>query len=186
MATRQRQYILFADGGKVVFDDYFKDNFPKFVAFAGRFQADLWLCEDMVEDVFVQIYESKDGFFASELALTAWIYKVIQRKILDNIKHLRVEEKYSRRYLDARDEDTYFIKSVMEEEARYLLYQAINTLSPQCREVVRQVLKDKKNQEIADELGISIVTVKSHKMLAYRKLKEILSKLLVVLLFINS
>lgn len=74
----------------------------------------------------------------------------------------------------------------MEEEARYLLYRAINMLSPQCREVVRQVLKDKKNQEIADELGISIVTVKSHKMLAYRKLKEILSKLLLVLLFINS
>lgn len=93
MATRQRQYILFADGGKVVFDDYFKDNFPKFVAFAGRFQTDLWLCEDITEDVFVQVYESKDSYFASELALTAWIYRVIQRKILDNIKHSRVEEK---------------------------------------------------------------------------------------------
>ena len=32
-----------------------------------------------------------------------------------------------------------------------------------------------KNKEIAEEMGISVITVKSHKMMAYKELRKILA-----------
>ena len=62
-------------------------------------------------------------------------------------------------------------KSLMDEEYRMLVQQAIDSLPPKCREVFRLVLSDKlKNREIADVLGISEKTVNIHIAKAYERI----------------
>lgn len=76
------------------------------------------------------------------------------------------------------ESESFLVKSVWDEETHHLLYKAIDTLTPQCKEVIRYHLEGKKNQEIAELMDISIVTVKSHKMVAYKQLRETLSKII--------
>ena len=72
----------------------------------------------------------------------------------------------------------------MEEETHFVLYEAIRQLTPQCQQVIKLHLEGKSNKEIAEEMQISIVTVKSHKMVAYNKLREMLKDVATLILFL--
>lgn len=179
------KHIYFTNGESVIFDEYFRDNFQKFVAFTARFLIDTQQGEDVVQDAFVQIWETAEITFESESALTAYMYRVIRNRILNDLKHLKIQEKYNERLQREMESESFLVKSVWDEETRHLLYKAIDTLTPQCKEVIRYHLEGKKNQEIAELMDISIVTVKSHKMVAYKQLRETLSKI-IFCLFLSS
>lgn len=182
---RGAKYIYFTNGESIVFDEYFRSNFQKFVAFTSRFLIDTQQGEDVVQDTFVQIWEATDLTFESEPALTAYMYRIIRNRILNDLKHLKIQEKYNERMRRELESESFLVKSVWDEETRHLLYKAIDTLTPQCKEVIRYHLEGKKNQEIAELMDISIVTVKSHKMVAYKQLRESLSKI-IFCLFLTS
>ena len=179
------KHIHFTNGESIIFDEYFRDNFQKFVAFTARFLIDTQQGEDVVQDAFVQIWETTGTSFESELALTAYMYRVIRNRILNDLKHLKIQEKYNERIQREMESESFLVKSVWDEETHHLLYKAIDTLTPQCKEVIRYHLAGKKNQEIAELMDISIVTVKSHKMVAYKQLRETLSKI-IFCLFLSS
>ena len=86
------------------------------------------------------------------------------------------------------ESEEYMFSSVLDEEAHYVLYEAIRCLTPQCQTVIKLHLGGKKNKEIAEEMGISVITVKSHKMMAYRELRKILahSVSFILLVCVNS
>ena len=61
---------------------------------------------------------------------------------------------------------------LMQEEIYRELYLAVRELPEKCRGVFELHLEGKKNDEIAEILGISVLTVKSHKQNAIHFLKE--------------
>jgi RNA polymerase sigma-70 factor (ECF subfamily) len=61
---------------------------------------------------------------------------------------------------------------VIEEETFNLLLAEIKNLPESAREIMILALNGLRNQEIADELNISINTVKTQKKIAYSKLKQ--------------
>lgn len=171
------------DNGEVLFfEDFFKEYFSKFYAFAMRFIEDSHACEDIVQDTFISIWEGK-GEYDSILMLHAYVYKTIRNKALNYLKHSRIREQYSQAYLKEVESEKFVMESVLEEETHFVLYEAIRQLTPQCQNVIQLHLEGKSNKEIAEEMQISVVTVKSHKMVAYNKLREILKDAFVIAMF---
>jgi RNA polymerase sigma-70 factor (ECF subfamily) len=74
--------------------------------------------------------------------------------------------------LDSADNIEGEIESVVKEEAFRLLERAIESLPNQTREVMRCSMKGLSIQEIADELNVSVNTIKTLKSRAYKVLKE--------------
>lgn len=183
---RENRAIEFGDGEKVFFEVFFKENFSKFYAFARRFLSDECDCEDVVQEAFVAVWECRERTFRSLLMLNAFIYRIIRNKCLNYAKHYRVREQFSREYLKEVEEEEYMLSSVFQEEMNALLYDAIHRLTPQCRNVILLHLQGKKNEEIAGEMGISEVTVKSHKLVAYKELRRMLKDSVALLLLILS
>lgn len=175
--------IKFKDGREVFFENFFKENFSKFYAFTKRFIRDEYTCEDIVQETFVAVWEFQGEVFDSLVMLNAFIYRSIRNKCLNYLKHHRIRERYSYHYLQEVEEEEYMLSSVLHEEVNALLYEAIRRLSPQCNVVVRLHLEGKKNEEIAREMGISVITVKSHKLVAYRELRRMLKDSFALLLF---
>ena len=60
----------------------------------------------------------------------------------------------------------------MQEEIYRELYMAVRELPEKCQRVFELHLEGKKNDEIAEILGISVLTVKSHKQNAIHILKR--------------
>lgn len=68
-----------------------------------------------------------------------------------------------------------------ENELKAALYKAINQLPDQCRRVFcLSRFEQLKQQEIADQLGISIKTVKNHITYALKQLHKVTGELLVI------
>ena len=77
-----------------------------------------------------------------------------------------------RRILRDEDAELYYMRSVIEEETRRLIFTAIDSLPEHCRKVCLLNLEGMDNQEIADELQVSLNTVKFHKKNAYKLLRD--------------
>lgn len=166
--------IKFGTGEILSFEKFFKENFSKFYAFTTRFVEDGYICEDLVQETFISVWESDNNQYDSPLMLHAFIYKTIRNKALNYLKHHKIKEQYSQKYLKELESEEYMFSSVLSEETHYVLYEAIRCLTPQCQTVIKLHLEGKRNKEIAEEMGISIITVKSHKMVAYKELRKIL------------
>ena len=75
--------------------------------------------------------------------------------------------------------------SVQEEEILRELYAAIGELPQRSQEVILLSLEGKKNQEIAQLLNLSVLTVKTHKKNAFRYLKNRLQNLVLLVMIIQ-
>ena len=72
-----------------------------------------------------------------------------------------------------------------DEDVERILHEAINRLPEQCRRIfIESKLNNKKYQDIADEMGLSLQTVKNQVMIAVRKLREDLKDYLPLLVFL--
>ena len=70
------------------------------------------------------------------------------------------------------ESDHKFTGQVIEEETFNQLFTEIKNLPKSAQEIMVLALNGLKNQDIAEELGISLNTVKTQKKIAYSKLKD--------------
>ena len=71
-------------------------------------------------------------------------------------------------------------------ETSQIIDNAINTLPNKCAHIIRLSIKNLTNSEIANELGISINTVKAQKKIAYKKLRPLLKDSFILIAYIFS
>ncbi|MCY1636152.1 RNA polymerase sigma-70 factor [Marinifilum sp. D737] len=174
---------LTRDNFRKIFDQYF----ASLVGFANTFVSDIELSEDLVQEVFVSLWEKQDEY-QNEVSLKVYLYRAVRNKCLNNIKHEQVKNKYIAESIPKLETEEFFLDQVLSEEVSRLLYRFIGELPKQRQQIIRYSLLGLKNPEIADIMGLTVNTVKSHKMHAYKELREKLGKhayLVAILLEIN-
>ncbi|MCT4615845.1 MAG: sigma-70 family RNA polymerase sigma factor [Marinifilaceae bacterium] len=168
------RYIKLKSKRHLKFEDYFKNNFQKYCAFAYKFLFDKDKTEDIVQESLLLIWENKEKVYDSEIALNAYIYKVVRSKCINYLSKKKLETKFDQESFDRIKADDYLEKAVIKEEAEHIIYSAMKELTSQNRKIIQMHLDGLKNSEIADELNISVNTVKSHKNTAFNILKKLL------------
>ena len=150
----------------------FHDLFTRFrnylVLFAMRRVEQLDVAEDIVQETFITVWKNK---------------KLVQNKCTNYLKHRQVEDKYAS-YVKTTGEEAEGDYSLMQEEIYRELYMAVRELPEKCQRVFELHLEGKKNDEIAEILGISVLTVKSHKQNAIHILKEKMGNLFLLYTYI--
>ncbi len=172
MDSQLTRFIKITDQEAIAFDVFFKTHFSKFYLFANRFIKDEAICQDITQDIFLRLWESNTHSFESTHTLQSFLYKSVKNKCLNHIKHCKVKEKYYSERTDDFISDEFLLKNVVEIETNNMLYQAIDSLTPQSKQVIECHLLGFKNKDIAEELGIQLNTVKTHKMNAYKLLRK--------------
>ena len=147
--------------------------------------------EDIVQDVFVEIWRRQDSVEFGE-QIQAFLYRSIYTKAINLLKHKAVAENYSAAEIEFYQKRTEYyqpdhsevIKRIENRELRSEIRQAIDELPDKCKEVFKlSYLHDMKNKDIADVMGISLRTVEAHMYKALKILREKLSYLRMILLF---
>ena len=67
--------------------------------------------------------------------------------------------------------DSFFTSELVLQETARLVDIAVDTLPTRCKKIIKFSLLGYKNGEIANELEITLNTVKAQKKIAYRKLR---------------
>lgn len=158
----------------------FQQFYRYLVLFAERRTENHKVAEDIVQEVFIKLWESPKQYNSLN-GLKAYLYEAVDNRCADYQKHLIVEEKYT---AFALYEQKFQDFSIDQEEVYRELYAAINELPARGREVILLYLEGKKNQEIAEILDLSILTVKTHKKNAFRYLRNRLGNLFLVVILL--
>jgi RNA polymerase sigma-70 factor (ECF subfamily) len=172
------------DKGKSGFDDVYEEFHEKIRRYVermvGKDEAD-----DLTQEVFMKVNKGLEGF-KGESSLSTWIYRIATNASLDRIHSRAFQESARKVSLNERSDETEAEnKGVCMETSLTAEREAIRKEMNECiREFVDRLpenyrtviilseLKDLKNQDIADILGISLDTVKIRLHRARARLKE--------------
>lgn len=125
--------------------------------------------KDIVQEVFCKLYKSN---LPSNLqAFKAYIYNSVRNRAINHIRDERRRRNHEGIYTDLLDESLLFDKIVENElykEVRRLLYE----MPPQCKNIFTRVLNGDTSEKIADDLNLSIETVKTQRKKAKRIIRE--------------
>ncbi len=152
-------------------------------ALAMKYLKNTHLAEDAVQHVFVKLWESTHDIHI-EVNLKNYLYTMTKNYILNYIRDnkAKVTLSYEQAQFDLPEEE-HILKAMEERQTQELLYRGIDQLPPQKKEVCRRKLEsDDSNQQIAEKMGISVHTVKSHYQESLKLLRSYFEKVKMILL----
>ncbi len=150
-----------AAGGEVAaYESLYRAHVGRVHALCLRMSRDRGEAEELVQDVFVRVWE-RLGSFRGESAFATWLHRVAVNTV---IEALRAKGRWRERLADAVDPadipDNVFQQLA---GADLDLERAIATLPPRARLVfVLHDIEGHKHREIADMTGTAIGTCKAH------------------------
>lgn len=164
------------------FHELFRQFHSYLVIFAERRVDNPKVAEDIVQEVFIEIWQSQKQYYSLP-GLKAYLYEAVSNRCINYWKHRSVENKYLSQASYDQRQNNFF---TLQEEVYRELYIAISELPPRSREVILLYTEGKSNEEIARQLDLSIETIKSHKKTAIRFLKNRLGNLCLLTLIFKS
>ena len=173
----------FRNGDHKAFKALYDAHFDSLYLFGMKYIPIKDVVEDIVQEAFIKVWERREDFF-DEPSLKAFLYKSIRNTCLNNIQHNKVEEKFINYQKIISDGEAFFSDSVIEEELNLIISNTLNELPEASRDIYILYLNALKNNEIAEDLGISVNTVKTQKQRATKFLKQRLTEVVSILLLI--
>lgn len=156
-----------------LFEQIFKDHHQKIFRLAFSITKSHQQSADIVQEVFLKLWEHRAELENLE-NVEGWLRSVAKNKIIDFLrKSASDEQKLNLLWKKLQKAAHHSVHILEAKEAEYILYQAINELPQQRRQVFRMNREGGLSyQEIADELSISKHTVKNQLWLALRFLQK--------------
>lgn len=159
-----------------MFHELYRRFYLSLVRFAMKYLQKEEVAEDIVQDLFLSVWERRESFLSYD-RLRNFLYISVRNTCLDILKHQTVEQKYARYCVEHEAEAEAETEEILGEEVMRLLFQIIDDLPDRCREVFLLYMDGKKNEEIAGMLQLALDTVKNQKKKAMRILRERLGNL---------
>jgi RNA polymerase sigma-70 factor (family 1) len=160
--------------------------------YAKRYTRSKEIAEEIVQDVFLNIWELK-GQFKITVSLKAYLFTATRNQCLNHLKHLQVVEEYNNYYTQLlKDAQDYYILSqetgdsiMIANELEKSIMEAIDSLPDGCKKIfLMSRFEGLKHQDIADKLGVTLHTVHKQISIALDKLRKLLKNYYLIFLFV--
>lgn len=157
---------------KAHYEQLFKENYQYLVNFARQYVGDDNSCEDIVQKVFIRLWEKRANIETGQ-GIKSYLFTAVRNRSLN---YLRDTKKYRSELLDINcaEVDTGFEAdhfAIVELEDK--IAEALASLPEKCRLVFEMSrYQEMKYREIAEELHISTKTVEAHMSKALKALKK--------------
>lgn len=171
------------EGDEAAFDMLFRELYPALYYFSSQITGDTFVAEEVVLDVFYNIWEKRKSLVISS-SLKSYLFQSVKNHSIDIIRNKRnkkssfsilVSEQSWQFISETFELDDFIIERITTHETEKDIGQAIEKLSPQCRRIfIMSRFEDRSVDEISEELNISVNTVRSHIYSALLKISEYL------------
>ncbi|MBC9912632.1 RNA polymerase sigma-70 factor [Chitinophaga varians] len=149
----------------------YERHFRELVMAAFRYCKDAGIAQELVQEVFIRIWEHP-ALLDENGALRAYLYKAVINHALNYLKR---EKNIARHHSLIAESltDSYLHNLQEEQELKMRIWQEIEKLPKQCAKVFKMSRFDGlKYREIAEHLQISEKTVENHMVHALKTLRE--------------
>lgn len=160
-------------GSEEAFAKVFSQYSRLLYALAYRFLKSGEEAEDAVQYTFMKLWEERKNLDFRN-GVRSLLYTIMKNHILNELRHrnLVYEKKYQIAQ-ETEETDDGFLRAYEEQNLREQLMLAINKLPSQKSIIcIMKLKKGLSNQEIADQMHITVATVKSHYTQAIKMLRQ--------------
>lgn len=174
----QSLFLLIKKRDKDAFTRLFNKYHTYLYALSLRYLKNIQMAEDTVQHVFIKLWETSSTI-EIEINVKNYLYTMTKNHILNLIRDNKetIALNYANSQQEIEDSDD-FIESMEKKQVLEMLHKGIDFLPPQKKEVCLLKLEDgTTNQKIADSMGISIHTVKSHYQESIKMLRDYFEKI---------
>jgi RNA polymerase sigma-70 factor (ECF subfamily) len=155
---------------KAILEELFKENYNGLYYHAYSFTNDSDVSKDIVNDIFELIWIKRRNIDIT-YSIKSLLYSMTKNKAINYLRHEEVKKKYSDYTINSSDmiEEDYREHEGLISKIRL----AIEELPPQGRTIFKMCfIENRRYKEIAEELGISVNTVKTHISKSLKRLRH--------------
>jgi RNA polymerase sigma-70 factor (ECF subfamily) len=155
-------------GNSEAYKIFFETFYNRLYAYAFKYVQDHFAAEEIVENTMFILWEKRKKLGNIE-NIKSYLYTIVRNASLDYIK---LKNKKTPFNIESHDVSCELNSQIVEEEVHALLIDALNSLPDKCRKVFElSCLEGLKYKEIAEDMQISLNTVKSQRARAIQLLK---------------
>lgn len=166
-------------GGNMLFQRYYKP----LVLFGDSFIEESDSSEDIVQDVFYRFIKNKAYMHVAADALATYLFRCVKNQCLNEIRKHQKLSYANTLYYQTLEEEVLSISPEIISNIR----EAISQLPEKTRQVINSVIiQGKKYRETAEEMNISVNTVKSTLSSGLKKLRNQFSDELLLLYILHT
>ncbi|TKG95336.1 RNA polymerase sigma-70 factor [Puteibacter caeruleilacunae] len=163
------------------FKQFFEDNYQVATMVAMRYVDRVEIAEDLTQEVFMSMWMRRDSLQLKS-SLKNYLFSAVKKSALKYLEREKGNTTSLNEAIKVEDADE---ANYSKEELAVKVAEAIENLPTQCRRVFKLAYYDELSyNEIAEELEISVNTVKTQIKQAYRSLREQLSRYVFNLFFL--
>ncbi len=160
------------EGDEKAFKYIYEHHYILLCRFSNQILHDAAVSEEIVDDTIFHLWEHRRQL-PDILSLRSYLMQAVRNRCINELRSFRhrtmsnftaITPRENADFLEAIfKENTQPLGILLQQELEELLCRCVEELPPECREVFkRSRQKNKNNEEIAHELGISVNTVKYH------------------------
>ena len=151
--------------GDIALEDIYKKFKNCFMRYAGKVLSSEFYAEDVVQDVFIGLFQ-QTNYFVSEAAALKYIYAAIYNRCIDLVRHRQIAQRYEEIYSNEKNRVVHINGYVIVEKR-------INSLPPKCKQIfIMKFQKEFSNPEISRNLGLSLRTIENQLYIARGVLRK--------------
>jgi RNA polymerase sigma-70 factor (ECF subfamily) len=159
-------------GDESAFDAIFRDSYPRLVRAAEMMLRERAIAEELVQDVMLELWRKRETLDPLG-SVIAYLHQATRNRALNHLRHLQVQRRSAPHLLGESTREAVGPSALVAEEMRVALRQALDELTPRCREVFElSRVRGLTYAEIADALGVSVKAVEAQMGKALRTLRE--------------
>jgi RNA polymerase sigma-70 factor, ECF subfamily len=163
-----------AGGDRLAMQVLFARHHVRVYRFVLRLVSDPTIAEDMISEVFLEVWRQA-GRFEARSAVSTWLLAIARFKALSVLRKRTdetLDEEMAEAIPDTADTPE---EAVQKKDKSEILRECLKSLSPEHREIVDLVYYHEKSvEEVAEIVGIPENTVKTRMFYARKRLSELL------------
>lgn len=150
------------NGEESAYEMLFKEYYRVLVVFANKYLYDFEASKELVQDLFVNIYEKRDQLEINS-SLKSYLFRSVHNRSVNVINAQKIRNKYAEHVGRTATVNENSIETEMNKtELEHAIYKAIGELPPKCRDIFKLNRFDGlSNSEIAEKLKLSKRTVET-------------------------
>lgn len=164
------------------YNQFYKENKKALQNFIFKMTHDAMTAEELVNDVFVKVYQNMQKFDATKSSLRTWVFNIATNATIDFLRKKKLATKSmddvfqdsegNSESMDFASEDSDPLAQMIANESQAQIAAAIKNLSASQAEIITQYAQGFTYEDIAAELNIPIGTVKGSMHIARNRMRE--------------
>jgi RNA polymerase sigma factor (sigma-70 family) len=164
------------------YNDFYKKNKRALFNFILKMVSDPLTAEELVDDVFIKVFNAMHTFDEKKASFKTWVYNIASNASIDYLRKRKVQTiSIDNGYENSDGEVEEFqiasdtsspLDDLIEGEAKDRVESVLATMSEDKAAILRLCAQGYNYQDIADELGMNLGTVKCYIHKARHKMRE--------------